>query len=457
MKRGVFILVFCLCVSMIYGQTNQALQQLLQTEGLKNAAVGISIKRLADGKTLLAHQEEMSLIPASVTKIIPTWFAFQKKGAQYKYTTSIYYSGIIENGTLLGDIIVRANGDPTIDSRYFPKHKGVDAIIAAIQKLGIKHIQGNVRVEGAEVGMDIPGTWPWEDVSNYYAALYLPFNYRDNTYTLEFQSGKVGSLTKLVRIEPQLPNIKVENQVKAATSNSDDAWIFGGPFSSSLCVRGSIPANRTAFKVKGAMHNPASVFVNEVTTKLAKRNISVEKQKTVSTTETELLKLYSAPLKDIIHITNKVSVNLFAEALGDLAIGGGDQWSKEVVVLLKNIGIDASGVLLKDACGLSPMGAAPARVFTDLLTYIGKQDNQAFVNSLPLAGADGGLLGYCHASPRLKNNLKAKTGSMAGVRCLAGFLSNQAGEQLAVTILVNHYSCTTSQLQRAIGRFLQSL
>ncbi|MDE5610800.1 MAG: D-alanyl-D-alanine carboxypeptidase, partial [Odoribacter sp.] len=132
-------------------------------------------------------------------------------------------------------------------------------------------------------------------------------------------------------------------------------------------------------------------------------------------------------------------------------------WAVTVEEALKQSGIDASGMILKDICGLSPLNAVPAQVFTDLLVHIGRQKQTAWVNSLPEAGVDGGLLGYCYASPELKNRLKAKTGSMSGVRCLAGFITRKNGEQLAFTILVNHYTCTPAELQKAVGQFLSTL
>jgi len=96
-------------------------------------------------------------------------------------------------------------------------------------------------------------------------------------------------------------------------------------------------------------------------------------------------------------------------------------------------------------------------VLTDLLVYIGKREHSAFLNSLPLGGVDGGLSGYCHAYPQLNKKLQAKTGSMSGVRSLSGYLTNNKGERLAFTILINHYTCTVSQLQRAVGKFLSRL
>lgn len=187
---------------------------------------------------------------------------------------------------------------------------------------------------------------------------------------------------------------------------------------------------------------------------LVQNGIRISNENCADTNRIKFLCHHSPSLKEIVFHTNKVSVNLFAEALGSLIETGGSSWSEKVSSLLSEIGIDSQGIVLEDACGLSPKDVLPPQVLTDLLVYIAKQGNADFVSSLPEAGKDGGLLGYCYSSPELKNKMKAKTGSMSGVRALAGYLTAADGTQLAFTIIVNHYTCTVSQLQKAIGKFL---
>lgn len=455
MKRILGIIGFCLFFGGVKAQISVALQELLHTKGLKNAAIGISVKKVADGKEVIAYNPQMALTPASVAKLIPTWLALREKGEKFRFVTSVYYTGTVVDDCLKGDIVVVAGGDPTPDSRYFPDHSLVVALVKAISGIGIRHIQGKVYVEGSKPATDIPGSWPWEDIANYYAALYLPFNYRDNTYTLHFRSAQAGSLSELVSVTPDLPGTCFRNEVKASAVNKDNAWIFGGPHADSLCVKGNIPANRADFRVKGCMYDPAGVFVAEVTKELARKNISVGQQRTEQTGRTLLTECYSPVLEEIVFHTNKASVNLFAEALGELA-GKGD-WSGKVKTGLAGAGIDTAGIILKDACGLSPMNALPAEVITGLLVRAGKEGNAAFLRSLPVGGRDAGLAGYCHAFPQLKLRLSAKTGSMSGVRCLAGFLSCKDGQRLAFTIFVNHYTCSVMELQQALGEFLNRL
>lgn len=455
LKTALCCIGICCCFFSGLGQRTVALEQFLRTEGLKNAAIGISVCRVSDGETVVEWQPDMALTPASVAKLFPTWFALQQKGKDYRYKTPVCYSGEIEQGILSGDLVVKASGDPTLDSRYFPSSPGLNFIVKAIEQKGIKTIRGKIKVEGAQVGTSIPGSWLWEDVSNYYGARYLPFNYRDNTFILQFQTGAPGTSAKLSGVVPELTGIEIRNEVQAAAIRTDDAWIYGGPYSRVLCVKGSIPSHRTVFQVKGALHDPAAAFVHELTKALAAKGIPVEGKNVRGTAENELCILVSPRLEEIVFHTNKASVNLFAEALGYLSAG--EHWPQKVPDLLTGAGITAKGIIVKDACGLSPMNAIPARIITDLLSAIAREENGAFLASLPVAGVDGGLAGYCHASPLLKRNMMAKTGSMSGVRCLAGYLTDREGEKWAFTVLINHYTCTASQLQRAVGRFLEAL
>lgn len=450
------IIVMCGVCYVADGQKNEALCKFLANPGLQHAAIGLSVKQVSDGKEILSYHADMALTPASVAKIIPTWFALQEKGENYRYVTPVYYTGDMQNGVLHGNIILKASGDPTLDSRYFPNHSALKVLADTIRKWGIHQIQGKIIVEDAKDGIEIPGSWLWEDISNYYGAAYLPFNYRDNTCTLHFKTGAVGTRAELLWVEPLVPGIEIETEVRVAADNKDNAWIYGGPYSSVLRVVGTLPPHRTDFGVKGALHRPASAFAQEVVETLLAQGISVQQKTLPLDKRIEWFCIYSPTLKEIVYHTNKSSVNLFAEALGGL-IDEGDVWQEKVLDLFSAIGINASGSIFYDVCGLSPMNAVPAQVLTDLLVYIGKNDYAAFSLSLPIAGIDRSVSAYYYSCPNLKNKLQAKTGSMSGIRSLAGYLTQNNGNKLAFTLLINHYSCSLGQLQKSVSQLLSNL
>ena len=69
---------------------------------------------------------------------------------------------------------------------------------------------------------------------------------------------------------------------------------------------------------------------------------------------------------------------------------------------------------------------------------------------------DWGLRVYSD-HPVLRENVIAKTGSMSGVRALAGCLKNQKGETLAFTILVNNYVGDPVKVQEIIRDLLKDI
>ena len=330
----------------------------------------------------------------------------------------------------------------------------MDSLVSKVENLGIQRIHGNIIIETEGEPARIPGSWPWEDVANYYGALYHSFNYRDNTYTITLKSGKSGTQTKIVSVVPAVPGVKLRNEVMASAKNANDAWIYGGPETATLLIQGTIPANRSSFAVKGAMHHPDACFRAELEKRLKGKGIVLDKQKIKEGEHHALLTMVSPFLKDIVYYTNKNSVNLFAEALGKLI--SPTDYAKTVKAELSDMGIDSCGITLKDASGLSPANAVPAEVFTDVLIWARRYLSDAFVLSLPRGNVDWSLRIYSD-HPVLRGNVVAKTGSMSGVRALAGYLKMRQGETLAFTILVNNYVGDPVKVQECMRDLLKEV
>lgn len=441
--------ILCLLGTSLFAQSQTGLENFLNNSSLKNAVVGITIRDCSDGKELLNYQGQLSLRPASVAKLLPSAWALEKKGADFCYETRVFYSGGIRGQAIAGDVVIVPSGDPTPDSRYFPDSRFICKLVSTLQEKQIHTIKGRILIQ-TEKEVNIPGSWLWEDISNYYGALCHDFNYRDNTYNLNFTTGAAGTPARLLSVEPDVPGIRFQDQVKAAVAGGDNAWIFGGPYSEVFYVKGTLPAHQASFQVKGAMQQPENCFIKELTVRLAEAGIKIEGQNP-EYPEREELYVYTSPcLEKIVFHTNKSSVNLFAEALGRLMAPL--HYENAVKKWLAEQGIDTLGVILKDACGLSPQNAIPAETITHLL-YV-QRNNAAWVHSLPVAGRDGNLNVYLRHHPDLKGKLCAKTGSFSGVRCLAGYLTTASGKRLAFTLLVNNYTCPVSILYEAVGTFL---
>ncbi|MFI3303295.1 MAG: D-alanyl-D-alanine carboxypeptidase/D-alanyl-D-alanine-endopeptidase [Rikenellaceae bacterium] len=431
-------------------------ERFLQCEGLESASVGVVVKRISDGESVVEINPNQSMRLASVTKLFPTWFALEQYGAEYRYRTPICRTGRVVGGTLKGNIIIKPSADPTFNSRYFPQSDVIAEIAAILQRHKIKKIEGKIIVDKGESQMlecDIPGSWVWEDLSNYYAATPHAINFRDNSYIVEFRSGDVGSVTEIQNTYHKPKDIELINQVVSSERSVDNAWIYGGPYSNTLYIKGSIPANRDSFQIRGATPNPETVFVEELCQYLESQNIIVVGESISFGEMTKIGVVESPTLKEIISVTNKVSCNLFAESLGTL-VGGSDSWGDRVEELLRERGVDRSGLKLRDASGLSPQSVASAATITDLLVYIATRDlDKEFANSLAHSGREGSLSLYGSKLPT-GSTLMAKTGSMADVQCLAGYVENRKKELFAFAILVNYHTCSRKYLQEVVATLL---
>lgn len=448
------VVVFLLLLISLPGEGQvpaDSLQAFRQRSPLRQAIVGVSVKRLSDGETICDWQAEQSMAPASLLKLISTFLALEERGGDFRYETTVGYSGVLlPSGDLRGDLVVVPGGDPSLESAFFADRPFLSRVVQVVQAAGIRRICGAVKVLPARSDMTAPGGWLWEDLGNYYGATYQTFNYRDNSYRLTFQSGKSGAVARLVAVEPPLPGVEFDNRVITDRRGKNDVWIYGAPGSGRLLVRGTVTGTPARYAARGAMPDPARVFEAEMTALLEQEGVVVDEEKYTEKKMTVLYRHLSPELKELVYYANKRSVNLLAEAAGRL-VAPADSWEEAVAEKLGALGISTSGIRLADACGLSPLNAIPPVVLTDLL--IRAASSPDFLASLPQGGVDPGLAVYAQ-HPLLNRQLQAKTGSFTGVRGLAGYLTTRQGTTLAFTVMVNHFTCTPVQAQEAIRHFL---
>jgi len=93
-----------------------------------------------------------------------------------------------------------------------------------------------------------------------------------------------------------------------------------------------------------------------------------------------------------------------------------------------------------DGSGLSRYNYVTASALTSLLEHLYKDPvhHDAFLASLPIAGKDGTLAARLRQT-RAEGNALAKTGSIANVRALSGFVKTRDGETLVFSILANDF------------------
>lgn len=95
-----------------------------------------------DGTVLVAQQETRPVHPASVTKVATTLALLERLGYEHRFETQFVAGGPVAAGSLDGDLVVRANGDP------FFIFENAFLMLRKLDALGLRQIKGDIKVEG---------------------------------------------------------------------------------------------------------------------------------------------------------------------------------------------------------------------------------------------------------------------------------------------------------------------
>ncbi|MFZ0662595.1 MAG: D-alanyl-D-alanine carboxypeptidase/D-alanyl-D-alanine-endopeptidase [Acidobacteriaceae bacterium] len=171
----------------------------------------------------------------------------------------------------------------------------------------------------------------------------------------------------------------------------------------------------------------------------------------------------SPPFEHDITVTLKVSQNLHAElflrVLGRLEGGDGSvaQGARVVRQFLIHAGVDPADFELYDGSGLSPEDLITPRAFTTLLVYAAHQPwGEELRASLPIGGVDGSLAGRFHQR-LLRGKVFAKTGTLAGVNTLSGYLTAASGKTVMFSILCNNHGPNGDDARVALDKIVAAI
>ena len=482
-RNKIVLLCLLLCLHLLAGaQTPAPVKWLLQAPYMRGASFSLVVKDVQEGKTVYSYDTDRLQSPASVLKTVATATALEILGEDYRYPTTLEYDGILESGTLEGNLYIKGSGDPSLGSSHFApgQNKFLSTWIAALQKAGIKHITGSVISD--ESIFDTEGVsikWLREDMGNYYAPGSYGISIFDNMYKLSLQTGAAGTRPVLKGTEPDIPFIRFKNYLKAAPVSSDSAYIIGAPLDDVRYLYGVLPANREAYVLKGDIPDPALYLARYLTDQLQQKGIrvdgspscyriEVEENRWKKGERKEIVTTYSPTLREIASVCNHVSHNLYADALVKTvglqykprrnemisSFGRGVQVVKEY---WEKKGLDVFPLRMNDGSGLAPADKVSAGFMGELLVYMATESavSDAFIASLPQAGIEVSVRNFLKGS-KLQGKAHLKSGGITGVRSYAGYITKD-GKTYAVAVFSNNYSCPMSRMTRALEKLLLQL
>jgi len=449
-----------------------ATETLRSNEQLKRAHLGIAVIDIESGRLLKTVNASSSLVPASLMKVPTTATAINVLGEDYRFTTELCYSGTLSNGVLTGDILIIGGGDPSLGGGRPNGALGLDALLArwadAIQQAGISSIKGNIiGEESLAPGAEPSPYWQWNDIGNYYGAGAGALIINENKYTLKLQkTARVGDKPKILSYDPDPGQLRWTNLLSSGTPNSgDQSYIFGAPGTMDRVIRGTIPAGKGVFKVKGSLPDPARHAADWLAEVLEDRGINVSGDAIAASrvgakrSATSLDTYESPTLKELVKQTNFKSLNLFAEAFFNAL---GRHWKIEnnpaevgdrIVEYWRGRGLHTDGWEQLDGSGLTMRNMITPLQMTQLLQL---SANSTIPSSLPRVGKEGTVRGVLRNQTSAAR-IRAKSGTLARSKGFCGFAETSDGRQIAFTLIANNFTGKDRTLRVALGEWMSAL
>ena len=424
------------------------------------------------GKLLYGRNERRLFTPASNTKLVVTAVASALMPPNLAVRTSVYGAGPVVSGVLLGDLVLYGRGDPTFSRRCYATDSLAQGVcdkdpFARLRLLadtlkarGVRQIQGDVVGDGSwfEAASLHPG-WELFDLNWWYAAPVAGLAFNDNSLDFTWQPGIRVGAPALISLWPDLGDVAFENRtVTVPPGGETDIGdrFFRQPGTAQVWAEGTVAIDRSPRKESFAVSDPNLFAARALRQALADAGIAVTGT-TRSTADSALYaeararpalaETLSRPVRDWIFPILNTSQNLFAEMLLKQLgkrFGRAGSWAEGLQVerrfLIDSVRIDSTEFDLSDGSGLSSANLISPLAFTQLLRYIRAHPHYTtFAPGLPQSGGTGNLRTR-FIGTAIEGRVRAKTGSIAGVNTLAGYIERPNGQPLTFAVEVNHHA-----------------
>jgi PBP4 family serine-type D-alanyl-D-alanine carboxypeptidase len=438
-----------------------AIDKELADPSMTHGWTGVVVKSLEDHRVIYALNDDRLFIPASNMKLLVSSCCTDALPADFHYTTPVLRDGILDGGTLNGNLYLKGSGDSTLEA------KDLVELAKAVKAAGITRVNGDVVGDGSCFDAKRLGySWEWDDLAAYYSAEIDGLTVDRGTVHTSVTAGDVGK-APVVSVNPDAGYMLVRNTATTVADSAEETLSIDRPLASNvITVSGAIRKGTKVHYEDVSMEEPS------VYTAFLFRKCLRDEGITVSGTArggvspagaAQVASHDSLPLPQILKLLNKPSDNLIAESLlktlglvkrGKGTTAAGREVEEEY---LKKIGVEAGNYMITDGSGLSRLDLVTPDTLASVLSYMWSHPNrQAFIDSLPIAGVDGSLRNRMKG-PATNGNVHAKTGYVGKARNLAGYVNTKDGEPLVFVLLMNHYNGETSAINAVQDRICEIL
>ncbi len=430
--------------------------QALKSAGIPVSATAAWVREVDAASPRLSVNARTAMNPASTMKLVTTYAALDLLGPAYVWKTEAFSGGTLSEGVLTGDLHLRGGGDPKLTYDQFGR------LLRQIRARGIREIRGDLVLDrGAFVTVN-------GDPARFDAQPMRPYNVAPDALLVNFKAVTLQLVPDLqqkallVSPEPAPANLDLINKVTLDNGNGCGDWkerlradVFAHGATTRLVLTGVFPSGCGEQRWNIAvMDHPQFVLgvFRQLWAELGGSLSGGVRDGPVPSDARPLAVLPSPTLAEVVRDINKFSNNVMARQLF-LTLGmeaGRRPASTEDADAAIRAWLDARGLalpelVLENGSGLSRRERVSAEGLGRVLQAVWKSAVMPeLVASLPVTATDGTM------RKRLKQNGVAgqahiKTGSLEGVRSIAGWVLDRNGRRWIVVFFVNHANAGGAQ------------
>ena len=453
----------------------ERLDRLLDQEPFGRALWGVVIAD-ARGRLLYERNGDRLFVPASNTKLVVAAVASALLPREYRWRTSVYAAGRVDSGVVRGDLVLYGRGDPTISDRYFQSSFTVfDELADSLRARGIVRVAGDLVGDASYFdSVVVHPSWEVYDLNFEDAAPVTALAFNENVEGFGITPGSPGG-PPAITIAPDLGFLRLTNRARTVPMDSGRTLDFvRQPGTNDVWADGDVPVDARPWGERFAVVDGPGYAATAFRRSLQSRGITVSGRTRSLYDSTAyaaarrgepLVEHLSPPLQEVLRTILEKSQNWHAEMLLKTLgreLRGQGSWPAGIEVerrfLIDSLRVDSTLFNLADGSGLSHHDLIAPRALVALLAAMHRPARaervRAFLTALPVGGRTGTLRNRFRGS--LEGRVHAKTGSIANVNSLTGYL-DLAEEVWIFSIQLNNHAARSREALERIDSIVSAL
>jgi len=424
-----------------------ALKAIANDPALTGARLGVAVYDVDDDRMLVESGADQLINPASNAKLVTAAAALGLLGPDYRWKTEYYANGRLADGVLIGDLVVKGFGDPSVVTER------LQAVADRLYLAGVRRITGQIIVDDTVFDrVREAAGWELEDAPDRaYAAPVGAVSLNYNAIGVAIRPGTNGA-PAVVELEPNVEYATLEAQVATGrwtrrlnVASKEDK------LTTRVIVDGELGVREPPRRIYRRVYDPARYFGSALVHFLQARGVSVKHRVATGAVPAGSVLVHvdeSPSLSRVVSDLNHYSNNFIAETIvKTIALERrgapatfADGLAEMRGFLARDVGIVEGSYVLGNGSGLNDVNRIAAKDVVRLLDWVDARYDVApdFVASLAVAGTQGTIRHRMREGPA-ERRVRAKTGTLRGVSALSGYVVAPNDRVLAFSILVEGY------------------